>query len=124
MNDLLWSDKLWQMILVIENVSVLTTFDVWRYTETCLGVREDEYHPFKRCLPSKEEEQLEDNFWVLTLASGRKEGPDLEMVSSQWQLEVEPGENSAERPEEEQRLGHLHGSTGVEEDSGKLPPSL
>ncbi|KAJ1137819.1 hypothetical protein NDU88_004215 [Pleurodeles waltl] len=38
-----------------------------------------------------------------------------------WQPEVEPGQNSAERPEEEQMLGHLQGSTGVEEDGGNRP---
>ncbi|KAJ1164873.1 hypothetical protein NDU88_005306 [Pleurodeles waltl] len=82
---------------------------------------EDKYHPFKGSLHSEEEELLEDNFQVLTLASGRKEGPDLETASSQWQPKVKPVENSAERQEEEQTLGHLRGSTGVEEDSGNCP---
>ncbi|KAJ1197746.1 hypothetical protein NDU88_001594 [Pleurodeles waltl] len=52
---------------------------------------------------------------------GRKEVPDLETASSQWQPEAEPAENSAERPEEEQMLGHLGGSTGVEEDGSNCP---
>ncbi|KAJ1190319.1 hypothetical protein NDU88_007057 [Pleurodeles waltl] len=81
----------------------------------------DEYHPFTGSLHSKEEEWLEDNFLVLTLASGRKEGPDLETVSSQWQPESEQGENSAKQPEEEQMLGHLRGLTGVEEEGGNRP---
>ncbi|KAJ1201050.1 hypothetical protein NDU88_004866 [Pleurodeles waltl] len=82
---------------------------------------QDKYHPFNGNLHSKEEERLEDNFWVLTLASGRKEEPDLETSSLQWQLEVETGENSAERSEEEQTLRHLRRSTGVEEDGGNHP---
>ncbi|KAJ1096324.1 hypothetical protein NDU88_001467 [Pleurodeles waltl] len=67
---------------------------------------------------------LQHSHWEQQGAGGgsqRKEGPDLEMASLQWQPEVEPGENSAERPEEEQTLGHLHASPGVEEDSGNLP---
>ncbi|KAJ1163380.1 hypothetical protein NDU88_003838 [Pleurodeles waltl] len=80
----------------------------------------DEYHPYKGSLHSEEEEQLEDSFWVLTLALGRKEGPDLETASSQWQPEAEPGENSDERPEDEQMLGHLRGSTGSEEEGWNL----
>ncbi|KAJ1216780.1 hypothetical protein NDU88_004379 [Pleurodeles waltl] len=77
-----------------------------------------EYHPFKGSLHSEEEERLEENFRVLTLASGRKEEPDLEVESSLWQLEAKTGKNSAERPEEEQTLGHLPGPTGVEKDVG------
>ncbi|KAJ1114470.1 hypothetical protein NDU88_002707 [Pleurodeles waltl] len=78
---------------------------------------------FENCtvIHSKEEERLQGNFRVLTLASGRKEGQDLEKTSSQWQPEAEPGENSAERQEEEQTLRHVRGSTGVEDDSGNLP---
>ncbi|KAJ1132784.1 hypothetical protein NDU88_011085 [Pleurodeles waltl] len=79
---------------------------------------QDEYHRFKGSLDSEEEEQLEDTFWVLTLAPGRKEGPDLETVSSQWQPEAEPGENSGYRPEDERTLGQLPVSNGVEEDGG------
>ncbi|KAJ1101685.1 hypothetical protein NDU88_006750 [Pleurodeles waltl] len=59
---------------------------------------QDESHPLKGSLHSEEEERQENNFRVLTLASGRKEGPDLETASSQWQPKAEPGENSAERP--------------------------
>ncbi|KAJ1148406.1 hypothetical protein NDU88_001242 [Pleurodeles waltl] len=80
-----------------------------------------EYHPFNGSLHSEEEERLEDNFWVLTLVSGRKEGPDLETAPLQWQPEAEPGENSGEQPEKEQTFRHLRGSTGVEEDGGNLP---
>ncbi|KAJ1174815.1 hypothetical protein NDU88_000106 [Pleurodeles waltl] len=83
-------------------------------------LRQDEYHSFKESLHYEEEERLEDNFWVLTLVSGRKEGPDLETVSSQWQPEAKLGENSGKRPEKKQMLGHLRGSTGVEENSGNL----
>ncbi|KAJ1103838.1 hypothetical protein NDU88_001259 [Pleurodeles waltl] len=39
----------------------------------------------------------------------------------QRQPEAEPRENNAERPEEEQTLGHLQGLTGVEEDGGNRP---
>ncbi|KAJ1202929.1 hypothetical protein NDU88_006724 [Pleurodeles waltl] len=81
----------------------------------------NKYHPFKGSLHFEEEEQLEDTFRVLTLASGRKEGPDLETASTQWQPEAEPGENSVELPEEERTLGRLRGSTGVEEDIWNCP---
>ncbi|KAJ1217198.1 hypothetical protein NDU88_004793 [Pleurodeles waltl] len=85
------------------------------------GRKQDECHPFKGSIHSEEEDLLEDNFRVLTLVSRRKEGPDLETASLQWQQEVQPGENSAKRLEQEQMLGHLQGSTGVEQDSGSLP---